>query len=114
MIRPKAEAGSDSITQWLSGLPDFMTEKQEVRSKLIEWQKKWATHTTANGNSVDYFRVDTVKHVDHETWSQLKSAITEVNPDFKMIGEYFGASINNTGDYLGNGQMDAVLDFDFK
>ena len=31
-----------------------------------------------------------------------------------MIGEYYGASINNTGDYLGNGQMDAVLDFDFK
>lgn len=114
MIRPEAEMGSDSITQWLSGLPDFMTEKQEVRSKLIEWQKAWATHKTANGNSVDYFRVDTVKHVDHETWSQLKSAITEVNPDFKMIGEYFGASCINTGDYLADGQMDALLDFDFK
>lgn len=114
MIRPEAEMGSDSITQWLSGLPDFMTEKLEVRSKLIEWQKAWATHKTANGNSVDYFRVDTVKHVDHETWSQLKSAITEVNPDFKMIGEYFGASCINTGDYLADGQMDALLDFDFK
>lgn len=114
MIRPKEEAGSDSITQWLSDLPDFMTEKQDVRSKLIEWQKAWATHTTANGNSVDYFRVDTVKHVDHETWSQLKSEIAEKDPDFKMIGEYYGASCINTGDYLADGQMDALLDFDFK
>lgn len=114
MIRPIAEAGSDSVTQWLSDLPDFMTENQEVRSKLIEWQKAWATHTTANGNSVDYFRVDTVKHVDHETWSQLKSAIAESDPNFKMIGEYYGASCINTGDYLAGGQMDALLDFDFK
>ena len=114
MIRPKEEAGSDSITQWLSDLPDFMTENQEVRSKLIAWQKAWATHTTANGNSVDYFRVDTVKHVDHETWSQLKSEIAEEDPDFKMIGEYYGASCINTGNYLADGQMDALLDFDFK
>lgn len=114
MIRPKAEAGSDSVTQWLSELPDFMTEKQEVRSRLVEWQKAWATHTTAKGNSVDYFRVDTVKHVDHETWSQLKTAIAEENPGFKMIGEYYGASCINTGDYLADGQMDALLDFDFK
>lgn len=114
MIRPKSEAGSDSMTQWLSDLPDFVTENQEVRSKLIEWQTAWATHTTANGNSVDYFRVDTVKHVDHETWSQLKTSIAEANPDFKMIGEYFGASCINTGDYLADGQMDALLDFDFK
>lgn len=114
MIRPKSTAGSDSVTQWLSDLPDFVTENQEVRSKLIEWQKAWATHTTAKGNSVDYFRVDTVKHVDHETWSQLKAAIAEENPGFKMIGEYFGASCINTGDYLADGQMDALLDFDFK
>lgn len=114
MIRPEAQAGSDSLTQWMGDLPDFMTEKQEVRSKLIAWQKAWATHTTAAGNSVDYFRVDTVKHVDHETWNQLKSEIAEANPNFKMIGEYYGASVTNTGDYLGNGEMDSLLDFDFK
>ena len=114
MIRPYAERGNDSVTQWLSDLPDFVTENQEVRSQLIAWQTAWATHTTANGNSVDYFRVDTVKHVDHETWSQLKTSIAEENPDFKMIGEYFGASCINTGDYLADGQMDALLDFDFK
>lgn len=114
MIRPKAEAGSDSITQWLSELPDFMTEKQEVRSRLVEWQKAWAAHTTAKGNRVDYFRIDTVKHVEHETWSQLRAAIAEENPGFKMIGEYYGGSCINTGDYLADGQMDALLDFDFK
>lgn len=114
MIRPLAEAGADSITQWLSGLPDFMTEDQEVRAQLIKWQKAWADYETTAGNGVDYFRIDTVKHVDHETWSQLKSEIAETNPGFKMIGEYYGASYTNTGDYLANGQMDSLLDFDFK
>ena len=69
---------------------------------------------TPAGNRIAYFRVDTVKHVDHETWQDLKTSLAKVNPAFKMIGEYFGASITNTGDYLGNGQMDALLDFDFK
>lgn len=114
MLRSGAEIGSDNITMELEGLPDFKTEDQDVRAKLIAWQTAWASHTTANGNSIDYFRVDTTKHVDHETFSQLKTSLAEVNPNFKMIGEYWDAAYNNTGNYLGNGQMDSLLDFDFK
>lgn len=115
MLRTGDEIGSDFLHGGSnSDLPDFKTEDPEVRAKLIAWQTAWASHTTANGNSIDYFRVDTVKHVEHETWSQLKTALAEVNPYFKMIGEFYGASYNNTGDYLGNGEMDAELDFDFK
>ena len=62
---------------------------------------------------VDYFRVDTVKHVDSTTWAALKNSTTEVNPSFKMIGEYFGAGYASNGSSLGTGQMDADLDFDF-
>lgn len=114
MLRKGDEIGSDDITMQLSGLPDFKTENQEVRAKLIEWQTAWASHTTEAGNSIDYFRVDTIKHVEHETFSQLKTALAEVNPNFKMIGEYWGAGYNDTANYLGNGQMDSELDFDFK
>lgn len=115
MLREGDEIGSDFLHGgYNSDLPDFKTEDQEVRSKLIAWQTAWASHTTANGNSIDYFRVDTVKHVEHETWSQLKTALAEVNPYFKMIGEFYGATCANTGDYLGNGEMDSELDFDFK
>lgn len=115
MLRTGDEIGTDFLHGGSnSNLPDFKTEDPEVRAKLIAWQTAWASHTTANGNSIDYFRVDTVKHVEHETWSQLKAALAEVNPYFNMIGEFYGASYNNTGDYLGNGEMDAELDFDFK
>lgn len=114
MLRTEEELGSDFIKYELSGLPDFKTEIQDVRAKLIAWQTAWANHTTAAGNRIDYFRVDTVKHVEHETWQQLKASLAEVNPNFKMIGEFYGASVSNTGDYLGNGQMDSELDFDFK
>jgi len=115
MIRPEEEAvESDFILQWQGGLPDFKTEEAAVRAKLIAWQTAWANHTTPSGNRIAYFRVDTVKHVEHETWQDLKTSLASVNPAFKMIGEYFGAGVSNTGDYLGNGQMDALLDFDFK
>lgn len=108
------EVEGDVILGELDGLPDFRTEDAETRSKLIAWQTAWANHTTPSGNRIAYFRVDTVKHVDHDTWQDLKTSLAKVNPAFKMIGEYYGASVSNTGDYLGNGQMDALLDFDFK
>ena len=115
MLRTDEElVPGDVILDELDHLPDFKTEDEAVRAQLVAWQTAWANHETPNGNRIAYFRVDTVKHVDHETWSELKTSIAKENPTFKMIGEYYGASINNTGDYLGNGQMDAVLDFDFK
>lgn len=114
MLRGDDEVKGDVILGCLDNLPDFKTEEEAVRAKLIKWQTAWANHTTAAGNSIAYFRVDTVKHVDHETWQDLKTSLSEVNPAFKMIGEYFGAGVSNTGDYLGNGQMDALLDFEFK
>lgn len=115
MLRTGDEIGTDFLHGGYNAeLPDFKTEVQEVRDQLIAWQTAWASHTTAAGNSIDYFRVDTIKHVEHETWAELKVALAEVNPYFKMIGEFYGASYNNTGDYLGNGEMDAELDFDFK
>lgn len=115
MIRPKKEAvDSDFILQWQGGLPDFKTEEAAVRAKLVAWQTAWANHTTPAGNRIAYFRVDTVKHVEHGTWQDLKTSLASVNPAFKMIGEYYGAGVSNTGEYLGNGQMDALLDFEFK
>ena len=57
--------------------------------------------------------MDTVKHVETTTWAAFKNSLTEVNPDFKMIGEYSGAGYANNAGELGTGTMDALLDFDF-
>lgn len=107
MLRNKSVSEGD-IKSWQSGLPDFATENADVRAKLVEWQTSWM-----KDYGVDYFRVDTVKHVDSTTWAALKNSTTEVNPSFKMIGEYYGAGYASNGSTLGTGQMDADLDFDF-
>lgn len=107
MLRDKSVSEGD-IKSWQSGLPDFATENADVRAKLVEWQTAWM-----KDYGVDYFRVDTVKHVDSTTWAALKNSTTKVNSSFKMIGEYFGAGYASNGSSLGTGQMDADLDFDF-
>ncbi|WP_368659077.1 type I pullulanase [Metabacillus halosaccharovorans] len=99
----------------LDNLPDFKTEDPAVRQKIINWQTEWLEKArTDRGDTIDYFRIDTVKHVEDATWQALKNELTAIDPSFKMIGEYWGASIANDGGYLGTGQMDSLLDFDFK
>lgn len=109
MIRSNADtvSGDDQLAP-LSGMPDFATEKAEVRNQLVAWQTAWMTNY-----DIDYFRVDTVKHVEDTTWKAFKNSLTEANPEFKMIGEYSGAGYTFDGGQLGTGQMDSLLDFDF-
>ena len=108
MIRDSANTiTGDDIYSSLSGLPDFMTEDAAVRDQLVEWQVDWIEKF-----DIDYYRVDTVKHVDTLTWQAFKNELTKVNPDFKMIGEYYGAGYASTGGALGTGTMDSLLDFD--
>ena len=110
MIRGKDNTvkGDDKLDS-LSGLPDFVTENEAVRNQLIEWQTDWVEKY-----NIDYFRVDTVKHVDSTTWAAFKNALTEINPEFKLIGEYYGANYTNATAQLNSGKMDALLDFGFK
>lgn len=109
MLREADEevSGSDQMTS-LSGLPDFLTENSEVRELLVAWQSNWISKYP-----IDYYRVDTVKHVDDTTWSAFKNALTTINPDFKMIGEWAGAGYATDTGMLGTGRMDSLLDFDF-
>lgn len=109
MIRDKdTTITGDDVRDSLSGLPDFVTENADVRNQLVEWQTEWMTKY-----DIDYYRVDTVKHVDATTWAAFKNSLTKANPDFKMIGEYAGAGYANTAGELGTGTMDSLLDFDF-
>ena len=79
-------AGSDFVTEELSGLPDFKTEDPEVKP-FLKWQTDWIEKSkTEKGNTIDYFRVDTVKHVEDATWKQFKNELTNIDSDFKLIG----------------------------
>ncbi|XEC94381.1 pullulanase [Paenibacillus tarimensis] len=109
------DAGTDPIRGELSGLPDFITEDPAVRERVIDWQAAWLERArTERGDTIDYFRVDTVKHVESTTWKAFKNALTEIDPSFKLIGEYFGATVDSDGGTLLSGQMDSLLDFGFK
>lgn len=110
MLREKDDVDEENheLGGYQAGLPDFLTELPEVRNQIIQWQVKWAK------KGVDFFRVDTVQHVDDTTWRAFKNELTKANPKFKMIGEYFGAGYNSAnGNRIGNGQMDSLLDFNF-
>ncbi len=96
----------DDVYSSLAGLPDFLTEDARVRDQLIEWQVDWVEKY-----GIDYFRVDTVKHVNAEAWQAFKNALTEADSDFKMIGELSGHGYASS--QLGIGGMDSLLDFDF-
>lgn len=113
MFRTVNESGD--VRSELSGLPDFITEDPLVRETLVQWQSQWLERArTDRGDTIDYFRVDTVKHVEDTTWKAFKNALTAIEPEHKLIGEWYGAGANNTGGQLQNGQMDSLLDFEFK
>ena len=98
----------DDVYDALSDLPDFVTENDDVMNQLVKWQTDWVKKY-----DIDYYRVDTVKHVNSETWAAFKNALTEADAEFKMIGEYSGAGYGNTAGELGTGRMDSLLDFDY-
>ena len=113
MIRNPAGAGD--LHGELAGLPDLRTEDAAVREQIIAWQVDWLERArTERGDTIDYFRVDTVKHVEPTTWTQFKNELTKIEPQFKLIGEVFGAYVDDQRGYLGAGMMDSLLDFNFK
>jgi alpha-amylase len=114
-------SGTDSLTQGFAYLPDIKTESpafvdipvfyknkqtnatklsnHTVRKYLVKWLTDWVREY-----GIDGFRVDTVKHVEQESWMELKksgvAALAEwkaKNPSkalddlpFWMAGEVFG------------------------
>lgn len=114
MLRENPLTGHDVLGE-IYGLPDFISEEGAVRDQIIQWQTDWLELAkTDRGDTIDYFRVDTIKHMEDDSWVAFKNELTKVKPDFKIIGESWGAAFNNTAGYLNSGQMDSLLDFDFK
>ena len=110
----REHGGTDSVMGELSNLPDFITEDPEVRNQIIKWQVDWVEKlgVTPKGNTIDYYRIDTAKHVDKATLMAFKTALADAKSNFKYIVEAW-----ENGDaldaYLNNGLTDSVLNFDF-
>ncbi|CAM2006050.1 alpha-amylase family glycosyl hydrolase [Acanthopleuribacter pedis] len=107
--RRQSPCGDDPITQCLSGLPDFKTDNDEVVEYLFK-----AHLGLAKRVGLDGFRLDTVKHVEHEFWQKHRArADKELGPSFFLLGEVWGGDYKVLDPYFENDEMDAGFDFSF-
>jgi alpha-amylase len=96
------------------GLKDLKTEDPNVRNALIAVWQEWIR--TSN---IDGFRIDTVKHVEHEFWPVFCGAIRDFTAEigkenFLMFGESFDGDDALIGSYTFDGALDSVAYFSQK
>ncbi|MFE4997902.1 pullulanase-type alpha-1,6-glucosidase [Streptomyces mirabilis] len=107
-------AGENATYGDFSGLDDLWTERPEVVSGMEKIYEKWVRDF-----GVDGFRIDTVKHVDMEFWTQWATALDKYaaergRKNFFMFGEVYSADTSITSPYVTQGRLDATLDFPFQ
>lgn len=110
-IRTKpVDCAIDELRCQVGGLPDFRTELPEVQDYLLAAHLGLASRTGLDG-----FRLDTVKHVEHEFWRRHRAETRQrVNPGFFLLGEVWGGSATVLDEYFAHDEMDAGFDFTFK
>ncbi|XEC32633.1 pullulanase-type alpha-1,6-glucosidase [Streptomyces fradiae] len=96
------------------GLDDLWTERPEVVEGMKRIYEKWVRDFRIDG-----FRIDTVKHVDLDFWTQWATALDayakkQGREDFFMFGEVYSADTSVTSPYVTRGRLDATLDFPFQ
>ncbi|MGW1724662.1 pullulanase-type alpha-1,6-glucosidase [Streptomyces sp. NPDC002306] len=107
-------AGESTTYGDFSGLDDLWTERPEVVRGMEKIYQRWV-----GDFDVDGFRIDTVKHVDMEFWTQWATALDayaarQGRDDFFMFGEVYSADTSITSPYVTRGRLDATLDFPFQ
>ncbi|MET7894824.1 pullulanase-type alpha-1,6-glucosidase [Streptomyces mirabilis] len=107
-------AGESTTYGDFSGLDDLWTERPEVVSGMEKIYEKWVRDF-----GVDGFRIDTVKHVGMEFWTQWATALDSYaaergRKNFFMFGEVYSADTSITSPYVTQGRLDATLDFPFQ
>ncbi|MFN7985883.1 MAG: alpha-amylase family glycosyl hydrolase [Thermoanaerobaculia bacterium] len=106
----KGDCGTDDVTSCVAGLPDFKTEDPEVAKYLLDAQIGWAKRL-----GVDGFRLDTVKHVAHDFWTEhRKRTRDEVGRGFFLLGEVWGGDPQVLDPWFERDEMDAGFDFAFQ
>jgi alpha-amylase len=94
-----------------NSLKDFDTARADVRAALIAVLQQWIAWT-----DVDGFRIDTVRHVQHDFLAELAAALRAHaaglgKRNFLLVGEAFTGDVSELATYTAAGGLDAVLDF---
>ncbi|MFD7460789.1 MULTISPECIES: pullulanase-type alpha-1,6-glucosidase [unclassified Streptomyces] len=107
-------AGESATYGDFVGLDDLWTERPEVVEGMEKIYQRWVRDF-----DIDGFRIDTVKHVNTEFWTQWATALDAYaakkgRDDFFMFGEVYSADTNVTAPYVTEGRLDSTLDFPFQ
>ncbi|UUU21499.1 pullulanase-type alpha-1,6-glucosidase [Streptomyces sp. DSM 40750] len=107
-------AGESATYGDFVGLDDLWTERPEVVEGMETIYEKWVRDF-----DIDGFRIDTVKHVNTEFWTQWATALDAYaakkgRDDFFMFGEVYSADTSVTSPYVTQGRLDSTLDFPFQ
>lgn len=106
----QTDCAADPLTCQVGGLPDFRTELPEVRDYLFR-----AHLGLARRVGLDGFRLDTVKHVEHDFWQAHRvRSRAELGQSFFLLGEVWGGSYEVLDPWFVNDEMDAGFDFSFR
>ncbi len=90
---------------WLYDLPDFDQENPETRKYLLDAAKWWIEET-----DVDGYRLDTVKHVPKDFWTEFAKEVKSVKEDFYLLGEVWHDDLRVVASYEKTG-IDGFVDF---
>lgn len=93
------------------GLKDVATELPQVREAMIDSYARWVELVDLDG-----FRIDTVKHVEHEFWQVFAKGVRERlalqgKNRFMMFGEAFDGRDQLLGSFTVPGELDSVFYF---
>lgn len=106
----EGDCAADPLTCQVGGLPDFRTELPEVREYFFR-----AHLGLARRVGLDGFRLDTVKHVEHDFWRAHRArSRTELGQSFFLLGEVWGGSHEVLDPWFAGDEMDAGFDFSFR
>ncbi len=103
--------GESAVYGDFAGLDDIDTNNPEVVSGLIDIFKGVVSEFKPDG-----FRIDTVKHVNMEFWSEFSPTIVEHAQglgieQFFMFGEVYDSTPELLSTYTTTGNMQSILDF---
>jgi alpha-amylase len=106
----ETDCAADPLTCQVAGLPDLKTELPEVRDYLFR-----AHLGLARRVGLDGFRLDTVKHVEHDFWRAHRArSRAELGTGFFLLGEVWGGSNEVLDEWFAHDELDAGFDFTFK
>lgn len=85
-------------------MPKINTNNRDVQEYLISVAEYWVKEF-----NVDGYRLDVSEGVSHDFWTRLKIHLKDIKEDILLVGENW----YNSESYLGNNQLDSVMNYPF-